>query len=276
MTREQKLALILGFALVLIVGVAVSDHFSQARVAQLETGLADADGPPDGIAIKLPLTSDATEKPIRTVAAVPEKRTPAPAGPIGKGLDTPRSLNAIDWIGRFHDRLEDLPRAAQTTPVVDTRLKGKTRSTSRTALHWRSVREGDTLWSIAKEQYGDGSLAGKLAAFNSADAPDPDLLRVGVRLRIPPVHVLTGEPAPSMPVLGERGTSRQLVPVRHVKKPTGMTRQYTIKPGDTLSEIAVRELGSVKRIKEIIALNPKALSDPDVVPLGVTIRLPAK
>ena len=31
MTREHKLALIIGFAVVLLVGVLVSDHFSQAR-----------------------------------------------------------------------------------------------------------------------------------------------------------------------------------------------------------------------------------------------------
>lgn len=42
MTRELKLALIVGFALVLTVTVLISDHFSQARQAQLATVSQDA------------------------------------------------------------------------------------------------------------------------------------------------------------------------------------------------------------------------------------------
>ena len=42
MTREQKLALIIGFSLVLLVGVLVSDHLSGARNAHLaDVGSAD-------------------------------------------------------------------------------------------------------------------------------------------------------------------------------------------------------------------------------------------
>jgi nucleoid-associated protein YgaU len=42
MTREHKLALILGFALVLVVGVLISDHLSGARQATLESILDDS------------------------------------------------------------------------------------------------------------------------------------------------------------------------------------------------------------------------------------------
>lgn len=284
MTREQKLALILGFALVLLVGVAVSDHFSQARLARLETGLADISDQRNAIAVTLPPMGGESTRPIRTVAAAPEKkRTPSSvnsAGPVGKGLDKPRSLNAIDWIDRFHNQLSELPRAAETSPVVEKRPRAKKQSTSRAASRWRSVREGDTLWSIAREQYGDGSLAGKLAAFNGASASDPDLLRVGVRLRIPPVHVLTGKPAPSRPMASSPKASKpktsKPAPTRQAKAATPATRRYTIKPGDTLGEIAMKQLGTIKRIGEIIALNPKALANPDIVPVGTTIRLPAK
>ena len=36
-TKESKLALIIGFVLVLVVGVLVSDHFSQASSMKLDT-----------------------------------------------------------------------------------------------------------------------------------------------------------------------------------------------------------------------------------------------
>ena len=40
MTREHKLALIVGFALFLVVGVLVSDHFSSARKSQPGSGIS--------------------------------------------------------------------------------------------------------------------------------------------------------------------------------------------------------------------------------------------
>ena len=42
MTREHKLALIVGFSLVLVVGVLISDHFSKARTARVDSRPAAA------------------------------------------------------------------------------------------------------------------------------------------------------------------------------------------------------------------------------------------
>ncbi|MHC4446974.1 MAG: hypothetical protein ACYSXF_04105, partial [Planctomycetota bacterium] len=44
MTRENKLALVVGFALILVVGILISDHFSTAR-AQAFADLQAADDP---------------------------------------------------------------------------------------------------------------------------------------------------------------------------------------------------------------------------------------
>ncbi|MFN7020841.1 MAG: hypothetical protein ACK4WH_05885, partial [Phycisphaerales bacterium] len=41
MTREHKLALIIGFTLVLVVGVLISDHFSKAHEARLRTEMPE-------------------------------------------------------------------------------------------------------------------------------------------------------------------------------------------------------------------------------------------
>lgn len=51
------------------------------------------------------------------------------------------------------------------------------------------------------------------------------------------------------------------------------TRRYEIRPGDTLSEIAMRELGTMKRWKEILEINPGLRADHLVV--GKSILLPA-
>lgn len=53
---------------------------------------------------------------------------------------------------------------------------------------WRTytVQESDTLWGIAKKMYGRGTLAGLIAEANTDVLPDPDRLRAGITLKIPP------------------------------------------------------------------------------------------
>lgn len=50
------------------------------------------------------------------------------------------------------------------------------------------------------------------------------------------------------------------------------THGYTVRSGDTLSEIAQRELGSARRWQEIVAANPGL--DPGRLQVGKTIRIP--
>lgn len=51
-------------------------------------------------------------------------------------------------------------------------------------------------------------------------------------------------------------------------------RSYTVKKGDTLSEIAQRELGAASRWKEIFEANRATLTDPDKIMPGQVLALP--
>ena len=51
-------------------------------------------------------------------------------------------------------------------------------------------------------------------------------------------------------------------------------RTIVVQPGETLGQIAQRELGTVKRLPEILELN--AIEDPDLVRAGTTLRLPPR
>ncbi len=72
MTREQKLALIVGFSLVLLVGVLISDHLSRARQAKIAS-VAPTETP------QLPVTSAASD-PLNVLNVA--LNTPAPANPV--------------------------------------------------------------------------------------------------------------------------------------------------------------------------------------------------
>jgi nucleoid-associated protein YgaU len=51
---------------------------------------------------------------------------------------------------------------------------------------------------------------------------------------------------------------------------------YTVKQGDTLSEIAERELGAASRWKEIFEANRGSISDPNRIGVGQKLKLPSK
>ena len=53
------------------------------------------------------------------------------------------------------------------------------------ATQWHEVTKGETLWKIAEHYYGDGSLYPKIFEANRDVLKDPNLIRVGQKLRIP-------------------------------------------------------------------------------------------
>jgi nucleoid-associated protein YgaU len=53
------------------------------------------------------------------------------------------------------------------------------------ATQWHEVQKGETLWKIAQRYYGDGSLYPKIFEANKDTLKDPNLIRIGQKLRIP-------------------------------------------------------------------------------------------
>ena len=54
------------------------------------------------------------------------------------------------------------------------------------------------------------------------------------------------------------------------------SHSYTVKPGDTLSKIAQRELGDGNAYMDIFNLNKDQLSDPDKIHPGQILKIPAR
>ncbi len=53
-------------------------------------------------------------------------------------------------------------------------------------------------------------------------------------------------------------------------------RTHRIVDGDSLPAIAQRYLGSAARANEIFELNRNVLSDPELLPIGLELKLPPK
>ncbi len=153
MTRENKVALVVGFALVLFVGILVSDHLSKAqtqRSANLATAIdtpPTAAGPP---ARFVDLRTTLPSHPPRPVPLIPQ-----PITAEGAPSPTPTQVEPVD------------------EPVVVTPASERT----------YEVRSGESLSNICQQAYGTASLTAALAAHNGIS--DPDSIRAGTVLRVP-------------------------------------------------------------------------------------------
>jgi len=325
-TREQKLALIIGFSLILAVGVLISDHLSRART---DTIIADteidqpmvvhrlADVPPGIGETGLPLAG-------RDAVAL----DPGPGTPVSlPGMNTqPReSINVASLMPKVSDPVESVERSmlddsaeapvevrmtAQAKPLdlpmfepvegyarptVSETLTPTAEQLARKMQESRSqvptlqpvtqpatqithvVAEGETLYGIAAKYYGNGDLWPELLKANKASADDEGRVFEGARLVIPQRG---GTPIAQTPTQQKPAVTRN-TPVTQapVTKPetqnaSGAYGYYTIKKGDTLSEISQELMGTMRRMNELIELNKDQIQDADDIRVGMKLRYP--
>ncbi|MEM8835622.1 MAG: LysM domain-containing protein [Planctomycetota bacterium] len=279
MTRESRLGLIIGFVLVLVVGVLISDHFSaagRAEVARVDPGSVRT---PDSV----------FASPQRSIALLPsppiEETRPAPVEPP---RDRPRPMP------RFQQTLEPTREALadganeifrsvtdEVREALDDLRNGRTpraaaevddapgviemgQPPSRAGVETYRVQPGDTLWSIAERFYDDGRLHTELAAYNDGRIVPGGGLRVGATILVPGKGQLLSGARP------QPAESPRDVPA------TSKPRTYTVQPGDTLSVISQRLLGTSTRWDEILALNSEQLDAPEDLRVGMELRLPGE
>lgn len=252
MTREHKLSLVLGFGLLLFVGILLSDHFSAAQRREHADLAANS---PD----RAP--SRALTEPI-TIQPLPAAQRVALSG-VGQ--------YASDGAQSDGTQMQVVGGAGPATPgpvAVPAELY--------------TIKAGESLYKICQSKYGDGSLWKSLAEFNSNVIPNPTKLRAGVTIRLPSESVLRGE-VPQAPQVqqvqfdvpgmsaGDGATTGMVQPTEPAA-PT--TRDYTVQKGDTLSTIASKKLGSKSKWKQIADANRDRLNDPHNLVPGTVIRLP--
>lgn len=243
MTRENKLALVLGFGLMLFVGILVSDHLA-ARKAP-------------------------------TVAASPILRNqeimpPMPAGGADEGMVLFRNG------GRVVVRAEEPRGSGAPEPVAPPQAPQPQRAQQSDEPGARPapvpgpaaqpvrayvVQEGDSFAAIARREYGRTSLGERLAAYNGVN---PRSLRAGASIKLPPAEDLD-------PRLDARMASAQAQP--GAASAPG-SREYTVRRGDSLFAIAERELGRGSRWEELKRFNEDVLKGRDSLTPGMQIRIP--
>lgn len=226
MTRENKLALVLGFGLLLLAGILVSDYLSAGnRVHEDPLIAAKNSHIPDSEILK-----------------------PATQVPLNRSAQRPRTAQ--------DPRSEPLREIRMGTPRVKPQPSEKTAAD----LDVHIVDKGESLGIISKRFYGTANYADAIARFNNLS--DPNRVKVGTRLVLP--RNIDRNTAPSS------GAEVQATPHLIAKS----NKTVEVREGETLSDIAKRELGDGNKWRALWLANKNVIPNPDRLSPGTVLQLP--
>ncbi len=158
---------------------------------------------------------------------------------------------------------------------------------------------GETPASIAERLYGDDRYAAALMAYNGVDIASDVAVNAGGEVLVPPLDDLRRSFAQLIPEISPRAVPTEVtatgiatatnVPTLQdagsgaeshrddgtARAPDARTRIYEVARGETVYDIARKQLGRVSRWREILQLNQDQLGgDIDAVAPGMRLRLP--
>lgn len=296
MTRENKLALIVGFSLLLVVAILLADHLSPAQqeeMARLEP--TSSEGP----LVQLPSGfGDQYRRQFGESSIAQEPAADRPGSREVTLFDPPREAMQPTLDGRSNaEAIQGAPgepadldlRSGQAPgferhldagggevePIIMSlppNLPPAAPSTDERTGKRYVVQDGDTLYGLSRRFYGEGSLYEALMRHNADVVPATGRLRTGITLLIPEKAVLTGRGS-QPPVREQAPPAAGAAPP---KAPPVKTIPHTIREDDRLWDLAKKYLGKGGRWQEIVALNRDIIRNPDVLPIGKTIRIPAR
>ena len=144
------------------------------------------------------------------------------------------------------------------------------------------VKAGDSYWAIAQNVYGDGRYFRALFQHNQSQQVSFENLDPGTELFTPSVDILLVRypelcPADKVAAFGQKGIGQRRIDTA-VSKEMPSPSVYETADGETLFEIARRELGQASRYLEIMDLNrenlPQKVTHLTKLNSGIQLRMP--
>lgn len=299
MTRETKVGLLVGLAIILLIGIIVSDHLSVAQHQQAANLTQFAQQAQQSVAPAAP--PSATTNPVSAVTPAAGYPNPQQASPSNPARPLPLPADAVqptdqnrnpNGIPRPYDTQSylmagdvrpsvltlshtDTAEAAvvqqaswATTPSVAPQTSPRNVGAAQPAVHY--VDAGETLWQIAQKYYGDGHHWRVIADANPKAIQSNGNVRGGVRLVIPNKANLVGVVVEDADMPNSRRDPRT------TDQPTAATTGQTIRvrAGDSLHALAELHLGSASRWRAIYDANRDSLKRPEQLRTGMKLRLP--
>jgi len=144
-----------------------------------------------------------------------------------------------------------------------------------------TVKEGDTLFTIADHYYKDGFKYPEIAKANELD--NENIISTGQVLEIPELEIAAASTAPETPEEPAASPVAEASPETSSEPAVGGGNttvwgpniegdSYTVVEGDWLSTIAARAYGDILSYDKIAKAND--IANPDVITPGMVLKLP--
>lgn len=301
MGRDHKLSLIIGFVVLLVVGMLISDHVSRdQRGSGRDVATIDGDGsgPVRNVGLELgpapAIRLDEEAEPL----PVPEMTKPSEqyTAQNDESIEFIRSADSgakrrIEDLFQFGDQPEanalkplDKPSTLTGPRVITTEKPPESSGSERapapgsqTRAAYHTVAKGESLFAITNRYYGNGNLWRELVKVNPNRVSPDGAVDLGVKLILP--DSISGTPRreagdapkqePVSPAAPKASPPQQRPPATRVA-----SRDYTVKPNDTLGHISQRMLGTVKRQSELLSMNSDQIKNPDDIRAGMVLKIP--
>lgn len=290
MTRETKLALLLGLGLFILIGIIVTEYMAMTHVRGDGEPIAQTDGEPVTEVPPPPGSEPAVvaDQPVRRVdrqvSGEGARERPQPRPTTGDQRSRPFNPVTFDSDrGLLARTVEEQRTTAGPTPArtgtgagdllpPDRRVSNEPPPLPAGSVTHR-VERGESLWKIAERYYGDGNAWRRIRDANSDMVSATGGVREGLVLVIPDAGQRTSLGGATAAVANDgRG------PVRANAEQSvdrgGAYRMHQVEPSDTLWSIAQRYLGDGSRWQEIRDLNREVITDPHRLDRGLVIRIP--
>jgi len=218
-----------------------------------------------------PVESPITQAPVR-----PSQSSTSPVYVSPGGTRTVTYETTSDMLAELRNRASEVSPVVTTPPVQPV-----AQPPAPVAGQKYVVKQGDTLYAIAKQYYGNGMLHPRIAAVNASVITNPPNVTVGMELVIPPLETgpaMVPSPAPNRPsvvpahvsdsAVATGGNNVRPLVVVEQPAPAPVKATHTVKAGDTLSAIARANASTADELARI-----NGLANPNAIRVGQVLKL---
>ncbi len=200
----------------------------------------------------------AATRPVETGSAV--VITPPPPAPAANLTPLARGEN-FDWGSALHRGLPG-NGASGTDATGNATVAPAPGATPGQGLRKYQVKPNETLWAIARNEYGNAAYVNHIIRANPGI--DPNRLRAGTIILLPE----------KTEVVPDTGSARLAV-AAPTTRPIDPTTQYRVQSGDNLNTIAKKVCGNINRAGKIYEANKDLIGpNPNALKLNMVLRLP--
>ena len=310
MTRETKIGLLVGLAFIIVIGVLLSDHLTNANNPKMSNQMAGiGEQVYGGLLIPGGANPAKNVRITPTADVLPPDRVPTPAEVAPRALDVPSPriditaprtgtrgpIEIVDLgpgpsISGLPERPADTNTATSTAgPLVPPTVASiepirplptvETAPASRTEKRQHKAQAGDTVSKLAYKYYGKNTkgLRDLIVKANPALQRSPDKIVVSQLYVIPPAPSAASQDTVATSTVGHAMmVSATTQPAPRTPAAAASLKTYTVKANDSIWRIATEQCHDINAAKQILALNQDVLKGTNKLQIGMKLKLPEK